>query len=604
IDNGTHQGGTNTMVITNCTFADNTGKSINNANGNANITIQNSILWDVTPLSNAGSETTIRYSFVNGTSLATGTTDGGNNQLNVDPLFTDVTGDDYSLTSFSGAIDAGSDALLPGGYTLDLSNGTRVLSSSVDLGAMEAAGGAITQIYVDKDATGANDGSSWADAYTSLKAATDAAGAGISVWVAEGTYTATAGSDRTAAFEIASGVAIYGGFAGTETMLSQRDWAANPTIMSGDIGTQGNATDNSYNVVRMQNATSTTLLDGLIIEDGNANGGSYPYNRGGGLSNNGMNAGNASNPTLQNCIFRWNAGTNGGAISNMSNFSGTVNATITGCLFYENTSTNGAAIDNGTYSSGTNNTVITNCTFADNTGKSINNANGNANITIQNSILWDATPLYNSGSETTIQYSSINSTSLPTGTTDGGDNQLNTDPLFTDAANDDYTLQGTSQAIGKGNNTYLPGGYTLDLAHNNRTVGATVEMGCYEDGASAADPMDTDPIVDNSGDANTTVNDNTEVSIGALDNNEHATMVLYPNPVQDVLNVNVNGLDDSENARVYLQNTQGQVLYQEGLDINNGETLQLNIDNLPKGLYFLNIQFDNGKQLTERVIKF
>ena len=95
-------------------------------------------------------------------------------------------------------------------------------------------------IFVDKDASGAFDGTSWTNAYKILQNALDAAVSGDQVWVAEGAYYPDAGqnhinNDRTETFQLINGVAIYGGFAGTETLLSQRDPAANLTILSGDI---------------------------------------------------------------------------------------------------------------------------------------------------------------------------------------------------------------------------------------------------------------------------------------------------------------------------------------------------------------------------------
>jgi len=46
------------------------------------------------------------------------------------------------------------------------------------------------------------------------------------VWVAAGTYVEN--------ITLKSGVALYGGFAGNETDLSQRNWAANKTILDGN----------------------------------------------------------------------------------------------------------------------------------------------------------------------------------------------------------------------------------------------------------------------------------------------------------------------------------------------------------------------------------
>ena len=59
-----------------------------------------------------------------------------------------------------------------------------------------------------------------------------------------------AATDRTATFTLKSGVALYGGFAGTETPArASATGTTNVTILSGDIGTANDATDNSYHVV-------------------------------------------------------------------------------------------------------------------------------------------------------------------------------------------------------------------------------------------------------------------------------------------------------------------------------------------------------------------
>jgi hypothetical protein len=155
-----------------------------------------------------------------------------------------------------------------------------------DRDSVTVTGGAVTGIdidmglvYVDIDATGANDGSSWADAFTDLQDGIDLAVSGIEVWVAEGTYVP--GTSETDSFVPKAGVRVYGGFAGLETMRVQRDWNANPTVLSGEIG-GAPATDNCYHVVRAGSANVTAMLNGFTITRGYADG-SFNDAHGGGV---------------------------------------------------------------------------------------------------------------------------------------------------------------------------------------------------------------------------------------------------------------------------------------------------------------------------------
>jgi SprB repeat len=171
--------------------------------------------------------------------------------------------------------------------------------------------------YVHATATGGNSGLSWADAFTDLQTALGAAQPGDQVWVAEGTYLPTNSSDRAASFELSSGVALYGGFAGTETELSMRDWAAHPTVLSGDIGASGDSTDNSYTVLYLFQPDSSTVLDGFTVCHGVADGDAVAagsFDRavsGGGLY---IDAGNwDAFPNIRNCWFWHNTALEYGA---------------------------------------------------------------------------------------------------------------------------------------------------------------------------------------------------------------------------------------------------------------------------------------------------
>lgn len=164
-------------------------------------------------------------------------------------------------------------------------------------------------LYVHAAATGSNDGSSWANAYTDLQNAIAAAQEFDQIWVAEGMYRPTVGIDRAMSFELDTNVAWYGGFGGWETDLAERDWVLHETILSGNIGDPSDSTDNSYHLVYGYLDDGTNVVDGFIIEDGHADGTLSFEDEGGGLSME------DSELLLRNCtVRRCHADGSGGGI--------------------------------------------------------------------------------------------------------------------------------------------------------------------------------------------------------------------------------------------------------------------------------------------------
>lgn len=136
--------------------------------------------------------------------------------------------------------------------------------------------------YVKPAPAGNGSGSNWNNASADLQAMINASSAGDEVWVAAGTYiptTLTGGmatstgslEARDVSFVLKSGVKVYGGFFGNESSISQRT-AGNITILSGDLGTINDATDNAYHVVISVNNDANTLLDGVSVTGGYAYG--------------------------------------------------------------------------------------------------------------------------------------------------------------------------------------------------------------------------------------------------------------------------------------------------------------------------------------------
>jgi hypothetical protein len=218
-------------------------------------------------------------------------------------------------------------------------------------------------IFVDAVAVGANNGTSWTNAYRELQSALGIAMTGDEIWVAAGTYRpdfgATAGihtGDQCASFTLKNGVAVYGGFEGAdsagypggETQRDQRDPVAHETILSGDLlgddvtdpeavpcisdqtvppdpacarfdvngsgkvdGSDLMMSDNSRHVVLASNCESSAVLDGFTVTagftiDSNTTCGSY----GGGM----RIVGSIASPTIRNCRLVANAAIWGGGL--------------------------------------------------------------------------------------------------------------------------------------------------------------------------------------------------------------------------------------------------------------------------------------------------
>jgi len=159
--------------------------------------------------------------------------------------------------------------------------------------------------YVWSGATGLNNGTSWANAYTSLQSGLSPSASGDQVWVAAGTYKP--GTLRTDKFSMRNGVKIYGGFWTNMTQLSQRNWDVYPTILSGDIDNDGLLdADNTYHVVA---PVTGGMMDGFFIQLGYANGAAQPDYYGGALCANGLTFG------MTNCCFVSNYASNAGGPS-------------------------------------------------------------------------------------------------------------------------------------------------------------------------------------------------------------------------------------------------------------------------------------------------
>ena len=403
----------------------------------------------------------------------------------ITPLFQE---DCYELTEGSPCIDAGN-ANLTSGLDYDLGMNRRLSGTQIDMGAYEfdngepAVGNSV--IYVSPDGDDTSDGTSWQQA-TSLShalALADTYVGNATLWLKEGTYhiTSPIHPDK---------LEIYGGFEGSESTPDERKITIHQTIIDGG-GTICPFRNSNLD------GTVTTVLDGLIVQNGiNQAGANGNGNGGGAILTNGA--------IVRNCIFRNNRTQNGKNGAAIHCHLGQVS--IENSLFVNNTSSgNGGAIQVG---GGTTATII-NCTLCNNLATGPGGAFGlgtnGSNLNVYNSIAWHNTGKNSfssygqnadvNGGGTVVSISSAIESSS-TKFTDGNDeghiflSQENT-PMFVNIPSVDgytslseieeacYELQEESPCIDAGNDNFAAIS-SFDLAGKKRVFGTHVDIGAFE----------------------------------------------------------------------------------------------------------------------------
>jgi len=137
--------------------------------------------------------------------------------------------------------------------------------------------------YIVQGGKGLKDGSSWQNASGDIQAVIDMAQPGDALWVAKGSYYGP--SSLNFNFRLKEGVSVYGGFAGTETAIDQRNLSANITTLLGGYSSI------NENIVSGENISGQTVIDGFLLTPFNPN----AYCRGMYLIN--------SSPVIRNCSF-------------------------------------------------------------------------------------------------------------------------------------------------------------------------------------------------------------------------------------------------------------------------------------------------------------
>lgn len=490
-------------------------------------------------------------------------------------------------------------------------------------------------VYVDANASGANDGSSWIDAYTTIDAALAVAGPNRNIWVAKGVYMPSA---QNTPLEINdTSISIFGGFDGSESQLSDRDLTlintTNATVITGDMNGDdidgdftSNKSDNADRLI-LVDATNITI-DGFVLEniyDNSSNAlnqdNGVIYSRYNGAStwienlsikncsfkNNYSNDflikgfGLRDNFKLYNVSFTNNVSTGQSIILLHTDRFNNIYADFSNVLFADNETKfsiiNAYRIPDGSFTNYRDlDLIITNSSFINNNVVNVNNTsygqaiimgsdNTRGHLEINNSIFFGNT-LNGVYADRDISYGTqgnhyelVINNSITQITNNGGASGAFAAPIFNNVQDlDPNTVSlnlsadykptaSSSYIIDQGDNSFYDTALfgDLDLAGNNRIFNTTVDLGAYE----------------------------YDSTLGLEEVNYTSNSIkLYPNPATDIVNIKTN--QTIKNVTVF--NVNGQKV----LDIANQS--QINISNLPTGMYFLNINTNQSNQ-TIKILK-
>ncbi len=351
---------------------------------------------------------------------------------------------------------------------------------------IEATKSSDKTIFVNAAASGTGDGTSWSNAYSDLRSVLKPPAEGVvattgdKIVVAKGVYKPTtlamplvsppSVSDRSATFQLISGVKVYGGFDVADTLLSERNWRMNKTILSGDI--DNNDTVNADGVTETTNRVSSgsttatsdingsnsytvvtgagdTTLEGFTITAGqsNASRGIGVVILGGGMHSS------SDNLILSNIIFSGNTADSGGGMYNVGR-----NLILSNIIFSGNTASNQrvSSFGGGGLSSSDFSLTLSNIIFSDNKSAVFGGGMRNASprLTLSNVIF--------SGNES--------------GTTGGGLSNASADLTLTNVIMWGNTAMACTGNSAKGNANFCSGGMLVAV-----TISHSLIQGCSTD---------------------------------------------------------------------------------------------------------------------------